>query len=94
MGALANEGGLRREDFGHIDIRLDHTLVELPVHLPQHAWDALKSTRISGKLIELTPARAESLDRDRPRRKPAGGGYGKGSTHQHRQGHKGMRRTY
>ncbi len=94
VGALANEGGLRREDFGHIDIRLDHTLVELPAHLPQHAWDALKSTRISGKLIELTPARAESLDRDRPRRKPAGGGYGKGSTHQHRQGHKGKRRTY
>jgi ATP-dependent RNA helicase DeaD len=91
VGALANEGGLRREDFGHIDIRLDHSLVELPAHLPQQAWDAFKSTRISGKLIELTPARSENLDRDKPRRKPAGGGYGKGSTHQH---HKGKRRTY
>ena len=28
VGALANEGGLRREDYGRIDIRSDHTLVE------------------------------------------------------------------
>ena len=35
VGALANEGGLRREDFGHIDIKVDHTLVELPAKLPQ-----------------------------------------------------------
>ncbi|HQZ00256.1 MAG TPA: DEAD/DEAH box helicase [Propionicimonas sp.] len=56
VGALANEGGLRRQDFGHIDIRADHSLVELPAHLPSNVWDALRSTRISGKLIELTPA--------------------------------------
>lgn len=59
VGALANEGGLRRQDFGHIDIRADHSLVELPANLPPGAWDALRSTRISGKLIEL------SLDQDR-----------------------------
>ncbi len=69
VGALANEGGLRRQDFGHIEIRLDHSLVELPAQLPPGVWEALRSTRISGKLIEL------SLDRQRdreskPRRKP------------------------
>ena len=54
VGALANEGGLGRDDFGHIDIRIDHSLVELPAKLPAGAWEALASTRISGKLIELS----------------------------------------
>ncbi len=53
VGALANEGGLGRDDFGHIDIRIDHSLVELPAELPAAAWRALADTRISGKLIEL-----------------------------------------
>jgi ATP-dependent RNA helicase DeaD len=53
VGAIANEGGLGRDDFGHIEIRLDHSLVELPATLPADAWAALAGTRISGKLIEL-----------------------------------------
>ena len=54
VGAIANEGGLSRQDFGHIDIRGDHSLVELPADLPSAAWSKLSGTRISGKLIELT----------------------------------------
>ena len=54
VGALANEGGLKSKDFGHIDIRADHTLVELPANLPAETWKKLRKTRISGKLIELT----------------------------------------
>ncbi len=53
VGAIANEGGLSRHDFGHIQIRPDFSLVELPEKLPPGAWDKLQSTRISGKLIEL-----------------------------------------
>ena len=53
VGAIANEGGLRRADFGHIQIRPDFSLVELPADLPGEVWDALRTTRISGKLIEL-----------------------------------------
>ncbi|MFN8184948.1 MAG: DEAD/DEAH box helicase [Candidatus Nanopelagicales bacterium] len=53
VGALANEGGLRRSDFGHIDIRSDHSLVELPADLPEQTWKRLRKTRISGQLIEL-----------------------------------------
>ena len=30
VGAIANEGGLHRSDFGHITILPDHSLVELP----------------------------------------------------------------
>ncbi|GAB3854979.1 DEAD/DEAH box helicase [Nocardioides maradonensis] len=53
VGALANEGGLDRRDFGRITIRGDYSVVELPANLPKEAWDKLKETRISGKLIEL-----------------------------------------
>ena len=53
VGALANEGGLNRADFGYIGIKVDHSTVELPARLPDDTWEKLKSTRISGKLIEL-----------------------------------------
>jgi len=75
VGAIANEGGLSRSDFGHIQIRPDFSLVELPAELPGTAWDALQSTRISGKLIELrrdegAPARIAQRPGGRPDRKP------------------------
>lgn len=56
VGAIANEGGLHRSDFGHITIRPDHSLVELPAKLSPKTLKALESTRISGVLIELRPA--------------------------------------
>jgi ATP-dependent RNA helicase DeaD len=53
VGAIANEGGLRRGDFGNISIRPDFSLVELPADLSPETFAALEGTRISGKLIEL-----------------------------------------
>ncbi len=53
VGALANEGGLSRKDFGHISIRPEFSLVELPAELPPGTEEKLASTRISGKLIGL-----------------------------------------
>jgi ATP-dependent RNA helicase DeaD len=55
VGALANEGGLRRDDFGAIQIRPDFSLVELPADLPRGTMERLSDTRISGRLIELRP---------------------------------------
>lgn len=55
MGALANEGGLQRRDFGRIDIRSDHSVVELPADLTQETKERLKRTRIAGIPIRLTP---------------------------------------
>jgi len=53
VGAIANEGGLNRSDFGHISIRVDHSLVELPAKLSKDTLKKLESTRISGQLIHL-----------------------------------------
>ncbi|MBN9214909.1 MAG: ATP-dependent RNA helicase [Microbacterium sp. SCN 70-200] len=77
VGALANEGGLRREDFGAIQIRPDFSLVELPADLPRDTLKRLEGTRISGRLIEIKPDRfqrsAKRPDRgdrgDLPRRR-------------------------
>ncbi|ANJ25770.1 DEAD/DEAH box helicase [Agromyces aureus] len=69
VGALANEGGLRREDFGAIQIRPDFSLVELPADLPRETLERLDGTRISGRLIELRPDRGAPQRRDgAPRR--------------------------
>ncbi|WP_127792238.1 DEAD/DEAH box helicase [Agromyces sp. LHK192] len=57
VGALANEGGLTRDDFGAIQIRQDFSLVELPADLPQETLERLDGTRISGRLIEIRPDR-------------------------------------
>jgi ATP-dependent RNA helicase DeaD len=77
VGALANEGGLSRDDFGAIQIRPDFSIVELPADLSSDVLDKLQDTRISGKLIEIRPDRrggARFEDRgDRPARKPRRG---------------------
>ncbi|WP_121189591.1 DEAD/DEAH box helicase [Microbacterium sp. AG790] len=77
VGALANEGGLRREDFGAIQIRPDFSLVELPADLPRDTLQRLEGTRISGRLIEIKPDRFQRSakrpdrdDRDRGERRP------------------------
>ncbi|WP_448002804.1 DEAD/DEAH box helicase [Agromyces bauzanensis] len=66
VGALANEGGLNREDFGAIQIRPEFSLVELPAELPRETLERLEGTRISGRLIELR------LDRGGPGRRTGG----------------------
>ena len=76
VGAIANEGGLHRSDFGHIAIGPDFSLVELPVKLPHATLKKLEQTRISGVLIELRPERSSGKppskshrDGGKPRRK-------------------------
>ncbi|MCK9899976.1 ATP-dependent RNA helicase [Parafrankia colletiae] len=61
VGALANEGGLDRADFGRIDIRADYSLVELPTDLPKDTQQALTRTRIAGQPLNL---RAERPSRE------------------------------
>ena len=79
VGALANEGGLSRQDFGYISIKPDFSLVELPASLPAGTLDRLAATRISGKLIDLKqdlgPQRGSSAGGHRRSGSSSGGGY-------------------
>ncbi|MDP7733360.1 DEAD/DEAH box helicase [Mycobacterium paragordonae] len=84
VGAIANEGGLHRSDFGHIAIGPDFSMVELPAKLPRETLKKLEHTRISGVLINLRPdrgsgsagGRSHAGGRENPRapRKSAGRG--------------------
>ncbi len=69
VGALANEGGLSRGDFGYISIKPDFSLVELPANLPKGTLERLAGTRISGQLISIRP--------DSGPNRPSGGYKGK-----------------
>ncbi|MDG4666249.1 DEAD/DEAH box helicase [Mycobacterium sp. 236(2023)] len=69
VGAIANEGGLHRSDFGHITIKIDHSLVELPAKLPGKTLKALENTRIQGQLIQLQPDRGPKPHRGKPKSK-------------------------
>jgi ATP-dependent RNA helicase DeaD len=57
VGAIANEGGLHRSDFGHISIRPEYSLVELPAKMSSETLKKLERTRIQGVLINLEPDR-------------------------------------
>jgi ATP-dependent RNA helicase DeaD len=74
VGAIANEGGLHRSDFGHITIRPDHSLVELPEKLSPQTLKSLEKTRIQGILINLqldgSPARPQFQRGAKPGKKP------------------------
>ena len=67
VGALANEGGLGRDDFGVINIRPDFSTVELPANLSPAVLEKLRDTRISGRLIEIKPDRGPGARRSGPR---------------------------
>lgn len=69
VGAIANEGGLHRSDFGHITIKVDHSLVELPAKMPGKTLKALENTRIQGQLIQLQPDRGPKPHRGKPKTK-------------------------
>lgn len=75
VGAIANEGGLHRSDFGHISIGPDFSLVELPEKLHPATLKKLERTRISGILIDLRPERSAGKSSENARRgAPSGGG--------------------
>jgi ATP-dependent RNA helicase DeaD len=55
VGAIANEGGLTRTDFGAIKIHPGFSLVDLPASLSPGVLRKLENTRISGVLIAMKP---------------------------------------
>ena len=69
VGAIANEGRLHRSDFGHILIRQDYSLVELPAELSKKTLKALEHTKIQGQFINLQADRGPKPHRGKPKSK-------------------------
>jgi ATP-dependent RNA helicase DeaD len=64
VGALANEAGLEGHNIGHIDIREDHSFVDLPVGMPKEIFRDLQAVRVCGaelriRCVDSKPARPE-----------------------------------
>ena len=55
VGAIANEGGITSKQIGHIDIRSNHTLVDLPKDLDPAVPKKLAHTEIQGRPIDIRP---------------------------------------
>ncbi len=55
VGAIANEGGITSKQIGHIDIRSNHTLVDLPQDLDPSVLKKLQYTEIQGRPIDIRP---------------------------------------
>jgi len=58
VGAIANEAGLDSRDIGHIDIREDHSFVDLPAGMPQDIFENLQAIRIRGTELRISRADA------------------------------------
>lgn len=58
VGAIANEAAIDGRNIGHIDIRDDHSFVDLPAGMPEETFDGLQAVRVRG--VELRISRVDS----------------------------------
>jgi ATP-dependent RNA helicase DeaD len=56
VGAIANEAGLDGAHIGRIDIREDHSFIDLPAALPKEMLAALQNVRVAGQKLRLSRA--------------------------------------
>ena len=54
VGAIANEAGIDSKNIGRIDIRDDHSLIDLPDGMPAEIFTHLKKVWVSGQQLRIT----------------------------------------
>jgi ATP-dependent RNA helicase DeaD len=54
VGAIANEAGVDAEHIGHVDIRKDHSLVDLPLGMPRDIFRDLKKAWVCGQQLKIS----------------------------------------
>jgi ATP-dependent RNA helicase DeaD len=65
VGAIANEADLESRYIGRIDIRDDHSLIDLPEGMPREVMEHLKRVRVAGQPL-LISRPGEGGNRQRP----------------------------
>jgi ATP-dependent RNA helicase DeaD len=70
VGAITNEAGLDGQMIGRVEIREDHSLVELPTGMPKDIYQHLRRVFVCGQRLNIELAN-EGLSRNN-KRKPAG----------------------
>ncbi len=69
VGAIANESGIDGVYIGRVDIREDHSYVDLPEGMPKKIFKDLQKVRIAGRELRITRVMEKP---PKPRRDPAG----------------------
>jgi ATP-dependent RNA helicase DeaD len=54
VGAIANEAGLEGRHIGQVDIRDDHSFVDLPEGMPKDIFRNLKKVRVAGQELRIS----------------------------------------
>ena len=57
VGAIANEAGLDGKHIGRVDIRSDHSFVDLPEGMPKDVFRQLQKVRVAGQMLQIGRAR-------------------------------------
>jgi len=70
VGAIANEAELDSRHIGRIDIRDDHSFVDLPEGMPPALLQYLKKVRVAGQPLRISRAGEEDGQAPRDRRGP------------------------
>ncbi|MDQ1303497.1 MAG: ATP-dependent helicase DeaD [Pseudomonadota bacterium] len=55
VGAIANEAGLENQYIGRVDIRDDHSLIDLPDGMPREILRHLKTVWVVGQQLQIRP---------------------------------------
>jgi ATP-dependent RNA helicase DeaD len=69
VGAIANEAGIEGVHIGRVDIREDHSFVDLPEGMPQQVFKALQKVRVAGRELKISKIDEKP---PKPARNPAG----------------------
>ncbi len=56
VGAIANEAGIEGQHIGRIDIRENHSLIDLPKGMPKDIFNNLKKVWVAGQQIKISRA--------------------------------------
>jgi ATP-dependent RNA helicase DeaD len=69
VGAIANEAGIEGVHIGRVDIREDHSYVDLPEGMPQLIFKGLQKVRVAGRELRISRVKEKP---PKPPRNPAG----------------------
>jgi ATP-dependent RNA helicase DeaD len=92
VGAIANEAGLDGRNIGHIDIRDDHSFVDLPADMPEETLDSLQAVRVRGIELRISRVDSKPARSARPPRSHGSPRAPKGKGKAPRRGHSAKRR--
>jgi ATP-dependent RNA helicase DeaD len=77
VGAIANEAEIDAQYIGNIDIRGDHSTVDLPEGMPKEVFRHLKSVWVSGQRLQISRLDApQNSSRGKTRKRKYGGDSG------------------